>query len=148
MSSLRRISLILICLLFSSASLQAATQTQTMNVVIAGNPNPLTNWSTSLVFNRFDPSLGQLLKVTISMTDDVNGQIRLENTGNQKATVTSHLTATITLQRPDTTTLVSNTPNASFSDDLDNYDGTTDFMGTSGKTHDIPQPPTAGNTQV
>src|SRR5256885_12663183 len=96
MSSLRRISLILICMLFSSASLQAATIKQTMSI----STTP-TDWSSSLTFARFNPALGQLLKVTITMAGNVNGDIKVENTDNgHTATITSDLQAEIVLSRP------------------------------------------------
>jgi hypothetical protein len=94
-----------------------------------------TNWSDFLTVQQFDPSLGTLNSINFELTGGVLGNIRIENQDASPVTATGNLTATVTLTRPDTTTLVVVIPLFSVSDNFGAYDGVADFDGPSGNAY-------------
>ena len=101
-------------------------------------PFQTTNWDLSVSIPKWDPALypGQTLdQVIFSLGGAVKGSIKFESLDAAPATVTTQLKAQITLQRPDLTTLVVVLPVASNTDNVAEYDGITDYAGTSGKTY-------------
>jgi PEP-CTERM motif len=110
----------------------AAIISQTQSIALA-----TTNWSNALMFSKFDASLGTLNSVGFTMKGVVSGSIRLESMDASPTSITSTLTAKITLTRPDTSQIVLAFPAAlPFIDNLTAYDGTFDWGGTSGVTHE------------
>jgi len=94
-----------------------------------------TNWSDSLVFPKFDPSLGILKKVIFQIDGHVEGNVQFESLDAAGTTITSFLQAEITLFRPDNTVLAVVIPVLMNSDPATAFDGGTDFAGTSGKSY-------------
>ena len=126
-------------LIVTALALTAATTASQAAVISFSDmiaPPAQTNYTRSLSLGRFDPLLGTLQSVSIALSGLVTGNIRVESEDQQPATVTESLQATITLQRPDSSTLVVAIPVASFTDSFTAYDGLTDFGGTSGATRD------------
>jgi hypothetical protein len=102
----------------------------------AAIPSDQTDFSTTVSVPKFDPTLGTLLSVAFTLFGEVTGDLGVENRNRSNAVaVTSRLEATLTLFRPDGTTLVVTVPNQVFTDSLARYDRTLDFGGTSGRTH-------------
>jgi hypothetical protein len=64
------------------------------------------NGSVALSFNKFDPSLGTLESVTFTLSGNVMSDVFAANLGATAAQVTARAQATLTLTRPDLTTLV------------------------------------------
>ncbi|MBP6899076.1 MAG: PEP-CTERM sorting domain-containing protein [Burkholderiaceae bacterium] len=119
-------------LLFSlAAGANAATQvTYTSNVV----PLTTTNWASSLSLPLFDSSLGDLLQVDITLHGNVIGDARIESTDAKASTVTLNLASTLTLSRPDQTTLVITVPLVTQVLSLTAFDGSLNWSGSSGAT--------------
>jgi hypothetical protein len=101
----------------------------------ASLPLAPTNWTASMSFPRFDTQLGCLDSVCFSLNGHVQGQAKFESQDGSPATVTMNLSSTVTLQRPNGTTLVVTIPLAATSDNVTAYDGINDYGGTSGRTY-------------
>jgi hypothetical protein len=83
----------------------------------------------------FDPSIGILDSVDFSLTATVMGNASFESLDSSPATVTTHLQAQVTVQKPDLSTLAVLLPTVSHSDAVTAFDGVIDFGGTSGKSY-------------
>jgi hypothetical protein len=94
-----------------------------------------TNWSSSITFPKFNSTLGCLDSVCFSLDGHVEGTAKFESLDSGPTTVMMNLAATLTLQRPDLSTLVVTLPVASTTDNVTAFDGVVDFGGTSGRTH-------------
>jgi hypothetical protein len=94
-----------------------------------------TDWTSSVAAPLFDPSLGTLTSVSLALTGALNGTIFVENMDHSPSTVSETLSATLTLKRPDLSTLVAAFPSYTATDSFTAYDGVLDFGGTSGVTH-------------
>ncbi len=127
-----RLSLVALALTGTALS-GAAQQTQCFTDSI---PFQATNFSNSVSIPKFDPNLGTLQSIQISLTGNIQGSARAESLDAGPTVVTTSFSANITLTRPDLTVLVVTLPIANFMDSFTAFDGTIDFMGTSGATHD------------
>ena len=105
------------------------TTPQTLTVADA-----LTGWSKELSAAQFDPSLGTLDSVNITLTGDETASVAAENLGATAATLGFSETPTLTLVTPDPNTYVRATPTVTDGMTLAAYDGSEDFAGTSGQT--------------
>lgn len=94
-----------------------------------------TDWSLSLSVPQFDPALGTLDAVEFLLQGSLNGTIFYENEEPAPANVNLLLSASIGLQRPDFTALISLTPSHSIMDTAPAFDGLLDFGGLSGRTY-------------
>jgi len=136
MPQLRLRSLVITCVCAATALALCASVGSASSVTHSASLElATTNWSTTMTFPRFDSSLGCLDSICFNLNGHVQGTAKFESLDASPATVTMDLAATLTLQRPDGTTLVVTMPLASTSDDASAYDGTTDFAGTSGATY-------------
>jgi len=97
-------------------------------------PLAITDWSGSISVPKFDSSLGTLNSVTCKLSGQVEGSAKFESLDSDPATVTMNLSAIMRLNRPDSTTLVITIPIADTSDNVDEFDGTVDYAGGSGRT--------------
>lgn len=95
-----------------------------------------TNWSANLVIPKFDPALGNLVRVSWTLNGDVTGSASFESLDASDATITTSLAATITMFRPDNSVLDVVIPVVNNSDAATAFDGTIDFAGTSGKAYE------------
>ena len=98
-------------------------------------PNTSTDWSTTLTVPLFNTALGALQSIDFALAGDVLGTARVESTDNAANMISSTLGASITLTRPDGTTIVVTMPSVVSVDNFSAFDGTLDFGGTSGATH-------------
>lgn len=132
MRALRTLSIALasVALLSWAAASTAGTITHNATLPLAS-----TNWSGSMVFPQYDSANGCLDSVCVSLGGHVQGAAKFESLDGGPATVTMNMQSTITLKRPDGSTLVVTIPLAQTSDAVTAFDGTIDFGGTSGKTY-------------
>lgn len=126
-----RLSLVALALTGTALS-GAAQQTQCFTDSI---PLQATNWSNTVTIPKFDPNLGTLQSIQFSLTGRIEGSARAESLDAAPTVVTTSFSANITLTRPDLTPLVVTLPIANFMDSFTAFDGTIDFLGTSGETH-------------
>ena len=81
---------------------------------------------------KFDPSLGTLTKVEVTLSGAISGSAKYENTDTSPATIFLNLQADIQIQGPTGSLQVS--PSIQNTDQADEYDGQIDFGGSSGGT--------------
>lgn len=98
-------------------------------------PAQTTNWNEMANLQKFDTNLGTLVAIKLTLLGSVAGEARFESLDAAPTTVTTNLSATLTLFRPDMTTLVVALPAASTMDMVTAFDGMSDFGGTSGRTY-------------
>ncbi|WEF34593.1 choice-of-anchor E domain-containing protein [Pseudoduganella chitinolytica] len=113
--------------LFSTASAHAATIE-----FDASKGMTTTNWSDTLSFGKFDTRLGTLNAIKFVLDGSVAGSGRAESLDGSATTITLSLASTLTLTRPDGTTLVVTNPVFSAAHDVASFDGAIDFRGASG----------------
>lgn len=101
----------------------------------ASIPLSTTNWISSVTVPKFDGALGTLTKITFKLDGYVEGSAKFESLDAAPATVTMALSAEVTLQRPDLSSLVVSLPVANTLDNVSAFDGFIDFGGSSGKTY-------------
>ena len=89
-------------------------------------------WLKSLSFNQFDPTLGNLLNIRVSIADTVVGSLGIENLSPTKATVAASVTGGVSVSGPAGTVLGSAYASAGMTVQLGAFDGTMDFTGQSG----------------
>ena len=126
-----RPALALAALAFASlaGSAQADTITYMDSVALQ-----TTNFTSSVSIPLFDASLGTLTGITFTLDGSVQGTAKFESLDAAPATVTTNLGATITLTRPDASTIAVALPVVSASTNVTAFDNVIDFGGTSGRT--------------
>jgi hypothetical protein len=99
-------------------------------------PSTEADWSSFADLQQFNPTLGTLQQVTLTIQGDLSGMAAAESRNNKAAVLTLTLQAELSLARPDNTSvvLVSTTPLVSQLFSASIRDGVTDFAGTSGIT--------------
>ncbi len=118
------------CVVLIPIGSNAETIVHTATVSLAS-----TNWNQTMTFPKFDLAPNCLLSVCFELRGHAEGTAKFESLDPAPTTVNMNLQATITLQRPDASTLVTVIPLANTSDAVTAFDGTIDFGGTSGKTY-------------
>ncbi|WP_187830193.1 choice-of-anchor E domain-containing protein [Siccirubricoccus phaeus] len=101
-------------------------------------PTQLTNFDSAFSLPLFDAvaNNGTLTSVKFTLSGVATGSISFENFAASSATITTQLSAVLTLSRPGGgATIVITTPIANNSDSVTSFDGTIDFGGTSGRTY-------------
>jgi hypothetical protein len=98
---------------------------------IADTPS---NWSQTVTFAPFDPTLGTLTDVQIGVTAEVTGTVSLENLGPTSGTDYVSLPGTVSVFGPDDAPITSATVTANGSASLGAFDGADDYLGNSGTT--------------
>lgn len=94
-----------------------------------------TDWNSFAELQRFDPSMGMLQQVTLTLHGNLSGIAAAENLNNRATLLTLTLRAELSLARPDSLdVLVSTTPLASQSFSAAVYDRGIDYAGASGTT--------------
>lgn len=94
-----------------------------------------TNWDRTVTLPKFDPTLGQLLSVTLTLNGRIEGQAAVESSDSSAITITTQFKADITLARPDNSVLAIVIPQVNNTANLQPFDGTLDFNGPSGQTY-------------
>jgi hypothetical protein len=82
-----------------------------------------SDWSQTIAFAPFDPSLGTLTDVQIGVTAEVTGTVSLENLGPTGGTDYVSLPGTVSVFSPDDTLITNVTATASGSAGLGAFDG-------------------------
>lgn len=111
-------------------------QTQTGNTAtkteIVTFPTTATNFQLTQVLNQFDPSLGTLESIEITHSGSITSEIKVENfSGSQEPDIAGTVSGELTLTAPGVSNKLNPTAYAG-SFHADQYDGVTDFTGTSG----------------
>lgn len=101
----------------------------------ASLPLTPTNWNLPVNVPRFDPALGTLTAVEITVDCTMDGIADIESTDTIPVQFTTFIQSTLIVERPDQTSFVTMVPVAPFVDDLTAFDGTIDWGGTSGAQH-------------
>ena len=92
-----------------------------------------TGWTDDLSVARFNPALGTLESVNITLTGNEAANIGAENLDATAASVSATETATLTLVLPDTADNLAVAPSITGSMSLAGFDGTRNFAGPSGE---------------
>lgn len=124
--------LVLSLVLLVIASYAGAATTAPVTREIALGP---TFWSSTIALPKFDQSLGTLNSVFFELTGHVEGTAQLENLDAAPATITTSLSAIVTMKRPDGVVIVTVLPLASTSESVAEFDGDAHFSGPSGRTY-------------
>jgi hypothetical protein len=93
-----------------------------------------SDWSQTVTFAPFDPTLGTLEYAAISITADDTGSVSVENLGDTPTTETVSQPGTLSVFSPDGSFITSVNPDPTGSVSLAAFDGTDDYAGTSGAT--------------
>ncbi|MBL8858290.1 MAG: choice-of-anchor E domain-containing protein [Planctomycetes bacterium] len=115
--------------LIGQASAQTATVQFSDAVILT-----TTNWDRTVTLPKFDPALGSLISVTLTLDGRIEGQAAVESSDSSPITITTQFKADITLARPDTSVLAVVIPQVDNVANLQPFDGTLDFAGPSGMT--------------
>lgn len=94
-----------------------------------------TNWVSSVTVPKFDPALGELKSITFVLKAHVESAVKFESLDAAPATVTTTVSGSITLQRPDMSNILTVLPFSQQVENVSTFDGTIDFGGTSGRTY-------------
>jgi hypothetical protein len=81
-----------------------------MQIVTGSVAATAGNWTKSVTIPKFDPALGTLTSITYKLTADVDGTAVVTNNATTSQDFAVTLKATVTLERPDDTTLVVSIP--------------------------------------
>jgi hypothetical protein len=99
-----------------------------------------SGWSGTASLNQFNPALGTLVDVILSVGNSVAGTFSAENLDNVAATVTMNETASMMVTAPALTSGVTATAATGDGFSLGAYDGSADFAGSSGQSDTITGP--------
>lgn len=94
-----------------------------------------TDWTTTARLPLFDPALGILRRVELSISAQLTGDASVESHADIPTDVSLHFAGRLALMRPHQGLLVELTPRIDFEDHLLAFDGTVDFAGASGVSH-------------
>lgn len=97
-------------------------------------PPQLTDWSDTIGVDKFDPSLGVLLRVDTLIAGDLLGTARYESLDSSPTDMTVSMQADTELRWPDGPVIITAYPVASRTQPATEFDGEVDFAGTSGTT--------------
>ena len=118
------------------AGLPAVAQAQTSQQCYQDSvPVSTTNWQEQMSVPQFDPALGTLVSVDITLSGTISGEAKAENLSPSPGMLDFMYQAEIELFDIGGTSLIVTTPQLNLQDNVTGYDGTTDFGGTSGVTH-------------
>jgi hypothetical protein len=114
----------------SAATLTTATQTLVL-------PAQTTGWTDSGTIGQFDPALGTLVQINVTIETDVNGTVEAENTGNRPDSPQTDMAGYIVVAGPNAGNLGDDFAYTTQQQALGAYDGVTDFAGPSGTIETI-----------
>ena len=104
-------------------------------------------FSGTMSIPKFNAALGTLTSISFTLTGGLTATQKFENGDDVSATITVTTTGTMTLQRPDTSTLVVTIPTVQNTATVGPFDGNINFAGTSGLTF-APKVGSLSNTQT
>ncbi len=90
-------------------------------------------WSDRHILPLFDPTMGELLRVDLSVDLVVTQDFQFENEGPAGATVDVDSVFELSITMPDSSNITA-AASSSISEDLAGFDGEVDFSGPSGRT--------------
>ena len=123
------------CVAFPARALsQQGCQTQSLDAAIMPWDSAPPGTMPTLNVMRFDPSLGALAAVDVTIVGHVSVGANVENRSNAAAVVTLTAEGTITISRPNLSAIGAVVPHASRVDDFGAFDGVIDFTGPSGRS--------------
>ena len=111
----------------------------------ASFPDNTTDWSNTKTVAQFDPSLGTLTQVDITVTGTFTSEIEVENMSPMLSKVIGTVSGSLAVTGPGTTSVQVNS-STSQTFNASAFDGTLDFGGTSG--HDFGQQTTPPGTKT
>lgn len=139
--SLRTLSTGIVCALISITAVLTGPEARAGSVTHTGT-FPLSPYLNSgshtfppAAIPKFDLAGQCLTSVCVRLDGGVDGLIGFENFQNFPTIVTVIFTGSITLQRPDLSTLLVVQPSITTTDSVTSYDGGPDYGGTSGRTY-------------
>jgi len=121
-------------LVFVASAVTASAQSQQcFNQSLDLQP---TDWHRSITVPKFDSALGTLTSITFTVDSRIEGSAQIENLSpNSPSDATTSFQAQVTVTRPDMSIILSANPTVAFNDVLTVFDGSIDFMGSSGESH-------------
>ncbi|MEM7516325.1 MAG: choice-of-anchor E domain-containing protein, partial [Planctomycetota bacterium] len=97
-------------------------------------PLMTTSWTDEVEVPRFDPDLGILKSVRVTLNGSIIGSSAFESLDNKPTTVNTTFSATMSLFRPGGTSQITTiAPSQNSTDMVTAFDGVNDFGGTSGQ---------------
>jgi Hint domain len=117
---------------FSGSVQFASAQTTAAQTVRL--PDQISGWSTVATVNKFDPALGSLVEVLVTVREDLAGTVAVENLSAEGWRIGFDQSSTVSVTPPGTDALAVATlfDDSTSSLNLGAYDGTKDFAGLSG----------------
>lgn len=102
-------------------------------------PVRLTDWTDTVTLPRFDPALGDLRAVDLSIDAHLDATMYLENLADTSASLATRLSAQVVASRPGPggSAIAGAHPSVTRTDDLAAFDGTLDHAGASGQTANV-----------
>ncbi|MEZ4673537.1 MAG: choice-of-anchor E domain-containing protein [Caldilineaceae bacterium] len=120
--------------IFLCLSYMSSIPVRAETIVISDTvPTQVTNWTDELVVPAFNPSLGQLTSITVTLITPINGTVSYENTSDEPVVITSTHAVSVDLEMPDKTMLTT-VPSVIRYDTVAPFDGNIDFRGESGNS--------------
>jgi len=117
------------------AGLPAVAQAQSQQCHQDSIALSTTNWQEQVSIPQFDPALGTLLSVDVTLTGGIAGSASAENLSPSPGVLDFVYTAEIELFALGGSSLVVTTPLLALQDNVTGFDSVIDFGGTSGVTH-------------
>jgi hypothetical protein len=127
-------SLTVACGAFLASLLAPATVSAEMITYSDSISMTTTSWVDSVDIPLFDPSMGILKSIDFTLQGQIFGDAAYESLDAGPSMVTIVFSGEIVLTRPDLSEIVVTQPLLNIMEPATAYDGTTDFMGTSGST--------------
>lgn len=128
-------ALLAVTLCLAARSAAGATLSHQANLPITPFLNQGSANFPAAVIPRFNVADQCLNSVCVRLDGGITGQVGFENFQNFPVTVIVLYTGSITVQRPNLTTLVSVQPATTITDNLPVFDGTLDYGGLSGRSY-------------
>lgn len=94
-------------------------------------PLTQTNWSYPLTVHKFDPALGTLEFISVSINVSQLCTVWVESSVNVPLVVTTHVETPVFLLRPDLSYIEGVAPYGDYTNNVSAYDGTLDYVGPS-----------------
>jgi len=91
-----------------------------------------TGWTNTIAAQQFDPSLGTLVQVNITVSNDIQASVAAANLDPEAASIATSQTATVTVDLPGSSQTVSSDASVATDTSVAGADGSTAFAGPSG----------------
>jgi PEP-CTERM motif len=118
--------------LLTALALSASAHAATLDVQTHVFVPTATNWESTLLVPQFDPALGDLSSVTLTLVGEATGSASVESLDTAPSDLLIVLRAQVSLTQPGGSVLTT-TPTSSQSFAASAFDGGIDFAGTSGR---------------